>query len=90
MFQGEDGSTIVRSVQHLYTNGDVCDITGDPRQVIVRLQCRRNAPSPSAVIIHMTEPSTCSYLLVVETLLVCDLLESADELGMISSSEDHP
>ena len=78
----DDGHQLIKAVQHFYTNGDICDITGKPRNVIVQLQCRKNAPSPSAVILHMSEPSTCSYVLTVETLIVCDLLETADDLGL--------
>ena len=78
-------------VQHFYSNGDVCEETGKPRQVVVRLKCKPDAPSPHAVTIYLLEPSTCQYILGVESLIVCDLLDSSDEFGLLrESSETQP
>ena len=64
-------------------------ITGKPRHVEVKLKCKKSE-SPSAVSIYLLEPKTCEYVLGVESPLVCDILASADEYGLmkVSSKSD--
>ena len=38
--------------------GDLCDVTGQPRHVEVKLKCKKS-DSPSAVSIYLLEPKTC-------------------------------
>lgn len=71
-----------KHVSHFYTNGDLCDITGQPRHVEVKLKCKKS-DSPSAVSIYLLEPKTCEYILGVESPLVCDILHTADENGIM-------
>lgn len=73
-------------VQHFYSSGDSCDLTKKPRQVVVQLKCKKDAKSPHAVTIYLLEPTTCQYILGVESLIVCDLLDSADDLGLLNVS----
>lgn len=70
-------------VSHLYSDGGICDLTGRPRQVEVKLKCKE-ADSPSVVSLYLLEPKTCQYVLGVESPLVCDILHHADpDTGLI-------
>lgn len=40
--------------------------------------------SPSSISLFLLEPKTCKYVLRVESPLICDLLEYADENGLLS------
>ncbi|KOB76294.1 putative xtp3-transactivated protein b [Operophtera brumata] len=75
------------SVSHFYSNGDVCDKTGKPRQTEVKLKCLENSSSPAQVSIYLLEPRTCHYILGVESPLICDILPLADEHGLIKSAK---
>jgi len=66
-----------KQVSIFYSGGEVCDLTGKPRQVEVKLKCKP-ADSPSTVSLYLLEPKTCQYMLGVESPLVCDLLPHAD------------
>jgi len=66
-----------KQVSVFYSGGDVCDLTGKPRQIEVKLKCK-TADSPSTVTLYLLEPKTCEYVLGVESPLVCDLLSHAD------------
>jgi len=80
-------------VSHLYSDGDICDLTGRPRQVEVKLKCKE-ADSPSVVSLYLLEPKTCQYVLGVESPLVCDILPHADPdtglmpLGLLDSLDN--
>ncbi|CAM4540839.1 unnamed protein product [Caretta caretta] len=79
----EDGMQTVRVVSHFYGNGDVCDLTDKPRQVIVKLKCKES-DSPHAVTVYMLEPHSCQYILGVESPVICKILDTADENGLLS------
>uniref|UniRef100_A0A8B9C603 Endoplasmic reticulum lectin n=1 Tax=Anser brachyrhynchus TaxID=132585 RepID=A0A8B9C603_9AVES len=79
----EDGTQTVRMVSHFYGNGDVCDLTEKPRQVTVKLKCKES-DSPHAVTIYMLEPHSCQYILGVESPVICKILDTADEHGLLS------
>uniref|UniRef100_A0A1A8R3P0 Endoplasmic reticulum lectin n=1 Tax=Nothobranchius pienaari TaxID=704102 RepID=A0A1A8R3P0_9TELE len=81
----EDGVQKVKWVSHFYGHGDVCDLTGKPRQVIVKLKCKESE-SPHAVTVYMLEPQTCQYILGVESPVICRILDTADEHGLLSIS----
>ncbi|XP_011601737.1 endoplasmic reticulum lectin 1 isoform X1 [Takifugu rubripes] len=81
----EDGGQKVKLVSHFYGHGDVCDLTGKPRQVIVKLKCKESE-SPHAVTVYMLEPQTCQYILGVESPVICRILDTADEHGLLSIS----
>uniref|UniRef100_A0A671Y335 Endoplasmic reticulum lectin n=1 Tax=Sparus aurata TaxID=8175 RepID=A0A671Y335_SPAAU len=81
----DDGVQKVKLVSHFYGHGDVCDLTGKPRQVIVKLKCKESE-SPHAVTVYMLEPQTCQYVLGVESPVICRILDTADERGLLSIS----
>jgi len=75
-----DGKGRVSQVELFYSNGDICDITGEPREVIVRLKCK---PGAANLALYLLEPKTCSYILGLESQLLCQLLTDVDENGLI-------
>ncbi|XP_050807829.1 endoplasmic reticulum lectin 1 isoform X1 [Gopherus flavomarginatus] len=79
----KDGMQTVRVVSHFYGNGDVCDLTDKPRQVTVKLKCKES-DSPHAVTVYMLEPHSCQYILGVESPVICKILDTADENGLLS------
>ncbi|XP_062257201.1 endoplasmic reticulum lectin 1 isoform X2 [Platichthys flesus] len=81
----DDGVQKVKLVSHFYGHGDLCDMTGKPRQVIVKLKCKESE-SPHAVTVYMLEPQTCQYILGVESPVICRILDTADEYGLLSLS----
>ncbi|XP_066468013.1 endoplasmic reticulum lectin 1 [Tiliqua scincoides] len=79
----DDGLQMVKMVSHYYGNGDVCDLTDKPRQVTVKLKCKQS-DSPHAVTVYMLEPHSCQYILGVESPVICKILDTADEYGLLS------
>ncbi|XP_072760755.1 endoplasmic reticulum lectin 1 isoform X1 [Anoplolepis gracilipes] len=75
-----------KHLSHFYSDGSSCDKTGTSRQTEVKLKCVENhtATSPSSVSLFLLEPKTCEYILGVESPLICDILEYADENGLLS------
>jgi len=75
-----------KHISHFYSNGDFCEISKKPRHVEVKLKCKppKASESPSAVSIYLLEPKTCEYVLGVESSIVCDIIASADEDGLMS------
>ncbi|CAG9119227.1 unnamed protein product [Plutella xylostella] len=78
------------SISHLYSNGDICDKTGKPRQTEVKLKCLENSSSSAQVSLYLLEPRTCHYILGVESPLICDILPYADEYGLINMAKTMP
>ncbi|TRY68484.1 hypothetical protein TCAL_01386 [Tigriopus californicus] len=76
-----------KQVSHLYSDGDLCDLTGKPRRVEVKLKCKKS-DSPSTVSLYLLEPKTCDYILGVESPIVCDILHLADQDGMMVIEKD--
>lgn len=68
---------------HHYDRGTHCDRTGSPREVDVKLMCTPISSSASSVSIYLLEPKTCQYILVVESPIICDLMQLADEYGLV-------
>lgn len=51
----------------------------------MKLKCvESHTASPSSVSLFLVEPKTCEYVLGVESPLICDILEYADENGLLS------
>lgn len=73
-----------KHLSHFYSDGSSCDKTGTSRQTEVKLKCVENHKSPSSVSLFLLEPKTCEYVLGVESPLICDILEYADENGLLS------
>ncbi|CAG0912370.1 unnamed protein product [Notodromas monacha] len=86
-----------KSVSHFYTGGAICDITGQPRHVEVKLKCREPVGGPgtkvtessNAVTLYLWEPDVCSYVLGVESAILCPLLDTADEYGFLSAPHNN-
>ncbi|XP_076239624.1 endoplasmic reticulum lectin 1 isoform X2 [Calliopsis andreniformis] len=74
-----------KQLKHFYSDGTICDKTGNPRQTEVKLRCVESpTTSPSRVSLFLLEPKTCEYVLVVESPIICDILEYADENGLLN------
>lgn len=74
-------------VLHYYGGGDVCELTNKPRSVEVKLKCKENPSQPHSVAIYLIEPKPCEYSLVVESPILCPVLQQADENGIIKYKE---
>lgn len=77
-----------KQVSNYYSQGDPCaDSGGKARHVEVKLKCKimPNAQSDS-VAIYLIEPQTCEYILGVESPILCRLLSSVDENGLIENN----
>ena len=76
-----------RHFDYILSGGSTCDLNGKPRQVEVRLKCRESGTTESlnAVSLYLLEPEVCSYILGVESPILCHLLDGADENGLISA-----
>ncbi|XP_035732808.1 endoplasmic reticulum lectin 1-like isoform X1 [Vespa mandarinia] len=72
-------------LSHFYSDGSICEKIGQLRQTEVKLKCVENhMGSPSSISLFLLEPKTCKYVLRVESPLICDILEYADENGLLS------
>ncbi|XP_064623372.1 endoplasmic reticulum lectin 1-like isoform X2 [Lineus longissimus] len=69
-------------VMHYYAGGDLCELTGKQRYVEVKLRCKEDPSRPTAMAIYLMEDSTCTYTLVVESPVLCSLIEAADMDGI--------
>lgn len=72
-----------KQITHFYNMGSTCDKTGQRRQTEVVLKCLENAPSRATVSLYLLEPKVCSYILGVESPLICDILDKVDEDGLV-------
>lgn len=52
---------------HVYTNGTICDLTGEPRETEVRFVCSE----PTVIISSLKEISTCKYVVTIQCPLLC-------------------
>ncbi|XP_011343381.1 endoplasmic reticulum lectin 1 isoform X3 [Ooceraea biroi] len=74
-----------KQLSHFYGYGSSCEQTGTFRQTEVKLKCvDRQIAGPSSVSLFLLEPKLCEYVLGVESPLICDILEYADENGLLS------
>ncbi|XP_077286148.1 endoplasmic reticulum lectin 1 isoform X2 [Arctopsyche grandis] len=71
-------------ISHFYSRGNECSQTRKPRQTEVKLKCLENASSPSQVSLYLLEPKICQYILGIESPLICEILDMADDNGIIS------
>lgn len=61
----------------------------EPRQTEVKLKCLNQPLSPSSVSLYLLEPRYCQYILGVESPLICDILDKADDNGLIDIPPDY-
>uniref|UniRef100_A0AAQ6IGZ2 Endoplasmic reticulum lectin n=1 Tax=Anabas testudineus TaxID=64144 RepID=A0AAQ6IGZ2_ANATE len=52
---------------------------------VQKVKCKESE-SPHAVTVYMLEPQTCQYILGVESPVICRILDTADEHGLLSVS----
>uniref|UniRef100_A0A6M2DQP2 Endoplasmic reticulum lectin 1 n=1 Tax=Xenopsylla cheopis TaxID=163159 RepID=A0A6M2DQP2_XENCH len=71
-------------LSHFYSEGSFCEKIGKRRQTEVKLKCLENSSSPSAVSLYLLEPKTCEYIVGVESPLICNILQKADENGLFT------
>lgn len=71
-------------ITHYYQGGSKCDETGEKRQTEVQLKCLENSTSMSKVSLFLMEPKICHYILGVESPLICEIIEKADEDGLVT------
>ncbi|XP_055957246.1 endoplasmic reticulum lectin 1 isoform X6 [Patella vulgata] len=89
-----------KHISLLYTDGDICDLTGNKRITEVRLKCIPNEQHPHAVALYLMEPSPCNYILgvsiipaciyyqhLIESPLFCSLLMKADDDGIFTLAD---
>ena len=86
--QGKRPSMERKQLSHFYGGGDICDVTKKPRQVEVKLKCKKS-DSPSTVSLYLVEPKTCEYVLGVESPLVCDIIPLADKNGLMDITREN-
>lgn len=60
---------------HQYTNGTICDLTGQPRETEVRFVCSE----PRAMISSISELSTCRYAVTIQCPTLCKHLLFQEE-----------
>eukprot|EP00049_Salpingoeca_infusionum_P026966 m.29315 g.29315 ORF g.29315 m.29315 type:complete len:485 (-) comp9150_c0_seq1:1225-2679(-) len=78
--QPDEGRT--KDMTLLYTGGDFCDAIGATRQVQVKLRCSTTMPE-GQVSLQLAERVTCKYVLTLRSPAVCELLDSADQDGVL-------
>ncbi|KZC09119.1 Endoplasmic reticulum lectin 1 [Dufourea novaeangliae] len=74
-----------KQLSHFYSDGSICEKTGNPRQTEVKLKCvEGQSVSPSSISIFLLEPKTCEYVLGVESPFICDILEFYDSNAFLN------
>lgn len=68
-------------VTHLYVDGDLCDVTQQPRKSRVKFRCIPGGKS-SQVSLYLEETTPCNYSMTIEAGFVCVLLETVNEYGL--------
>ncbi|GAB0089102.1 endoplasmic reticulum lectin 1 [Sergentomyia squamirostris] len=82
-------SNVRTELTHFYQGGSECDKTGEKRETEVKLKCLENATSKTFVSLYLLEPQTCQYILGVESPLICEILQKADNDGLIISENQN-
>ncbi|KAI6182649.1 hypothetical protein M3Y97_00403600 [Aphelenchoides bicaudatus] len=67
----------------MYTRGDLCSEANTLRKCEVQMKCPDKKDNPTLISMFLVEPSTCSYILLVESRMFCDKIQLADEFGML-------
>lgn len=64
-----------------FFNGNICDQTGLPRRVTVRLRCATKG-NVQAIVMFLEEPAMCDYRFTVESVMLCQVVEGVDKYGV--------
>merc|ERR1719397_2140917 len=81
-----------KQVSIFYSGGEICDVTGKPRKIEVKMKCKQ-ADSPSTVSLYLLEPKICEYVLGVDSptgLFPAALVDNIENLPRDSSSTLSP
>lgn len=62
--------------------------TNKNRQVEVKFRCIKN--KSHAISLYLLEPSTCEYLLAIESPWLCDLVQAVDVNGLQFAASQTP
>ena len=73
------------AVLHYYPGGDMCEETGTPRAVVVKMRCVQTG-SMEQVTLYLEEPKVCEYMLTVESRMFCQLMENIGDNGLFQVS----
>ncbi|XP_055335246.1 endoplasmic reticulum lectin 1-like isoform X2 [Paramacrobiotus metropolitanus] len=69
---------------NFYHDGDICDLTGLPRNAEVKLKCVNPSDhTSSSVALYLLEPKPCSYILGVESRMFCYLMPYVNSEGVV-------
>jgi len=74
-----------KHVVHFYSGGDTCDLTGKPREALVKLICKEG--TGQQLSIYMTEDEVCKYTVGVESPILCPLIAKSDANGLFDDIE---
>jgi endoplasmic reticulum lectin 1 len=47
------------------------------------MKCVDNKDNPTQINMYLVEPDTCSYILLVESQMFCEKIQSADDFGLL-------
>ncbi|PSC72091.1 endoplasmic reticulum lectin 1-like isoform B [Micractinium conductrix] len=83
-----DVSGGMRYITQLYSEGEECDLTGQPRQVEVRFTC--GADAGGTRLLSIKEPASCAYVLTVATPRLCKHPAFAEQPQAASLIRCHP
>eukprot|EP01024_Parvocaulis_polyphysoides_P054215 TRINITY_DN5465_c0_g5_i2.p1 TRINITY_DN5465_c0_g5~~TRINITY_DN5465_c0_g5_i2.p1 ORF type:complete len:332 (-),score=46.63 TRINITY_DN5465_c0_g5_i2:163-1128(-) len=67
---GGGGGDSTRYASLLYDEGELCDLTEQPRQTEVRFVCRPDLPDKNTII-QIKEPATCQYTMIIAIPALC-------------------
>lgn len=51
------------------------------------MKCVENEEDPTVINMFLVEPEKCSYILLVESPMICEKIQTADEFGFISATQ---
>lgn len=92
-YLNEKGKTLDTSKKPAYIDlhyfmGDICDETGLPRHVTLRMKCGQQDNNVQALTMFMEEPAMCVYKFTAESVLFCKVIENIDQFGVPRGSID--
>ena len=70
------------SITLYFGDGDVCFEINKHRHTLVKLRCLPEQKTSSRISVSLTEPTLCSYVMTVDSGLLCELLTDVDEFGV--------